>query len=65
MSVLITNTTMGQQEYNNWWFDHYCEMGVSGFPDPRDNDNDFYDIWKEQQERQFDERFNSYFENTF
>lgn len=56
---------MGQTEYNNWWFDHYCEMGVSGFPDPRENDNDFYDIWKEQQERIFDERFNSYFENTF
>ena len=56
---------MGQQEYNNWWFDHYCEMGVDGFPDPRDNDNDFYDIWKEQQERQFDERFNNFFDNTY
>jgi hypothetical protein len=29
---------MNQQEYNNWWFDYYCEMGVSGFTDPRSND---------------------------
>jgi hypothetical protein len=29
---------MKQTEYDNWWFDYYCEMGVKGFPDPRDND---------------------------
>jgi hypothetical protein len=34
----ITHFNMEQQEYNEWWFNHYCEMGVKGFPDPRDND---------------------------
>lgn len=53
---------MGQQEYNNWWFDYYSEMGVSGFPDPRDSDEDFYDIWKEQQDRHFEDCFTFFFE---
>jgi hypothetical protein len=52
---------MGQQEYNEWWFNHYCEMGVSGFPDPRDNDEDYYDYWVEIKERDFEDAFTLYF----
>lgn len=54
---------MSEQEYNEWWFNHYCEMGVQGFPDPRDNDEDYYDWYRERQEALFEESFNNYFEN--
>jgi hypothetical protein len=54
---------MGQQEYNEWWFNHYCEMGVSGFPDPRENDDYYYyEVWKEQQQRHFEEIIQEYLE---
>jgi hypothetical protein len=56
---------MGQQEYNEWWFNHYCEMGVSGFPDPRENDDYYYEVWKEQREEMFNESFTYYFESRF
>ena len=54
---------MTQNEYNEWWFNHYSEMGVSGFPDPRDNDEDYYDIWVEQQQRYLEQRMNEHFDN--
>ena len=54
--------TMGQQEYNEWWFNHYCEMGVSGFPDPRENDDYYYEVWKEQQQRHFEKIIQEYLE---
>ena len=53
---------MTQQEYNDWWFIHYCEMGVQGFPDPRDNDQDYYDLYREQQERLLEQRMNDHFD---
>jgi hypothetical protein len=53
---------MGQQEYNEWWFNHYCEMGVSGFPDPRENDDYYYEVWKEQQQRHFEKIIQEYLE---
>lgn len=51
------------EEYNNWWFIYYSEMGVQGFPDPRDYDEDYYDYYRERQEELFNEQFNNYFEN--
>lgn len=51
------------EEYNNWWFIYYSEMGVSGFTDPRDYDEDYYDYYRERQEELFNEQFNNYFEN--
>ena len=53
------------EEYNNWWFIYYSEMGVQGFPDPRDYDEDYYDYYRERQEELFNEQFNNYFENQF
>lgn len=51
---------MSQQEYNSWWFDYYCEMGVDGFYSTPDED--LYDMWREQKEEQFNEAFTFYFE---
>jgi len=40
-------------------------MGVSGFPDPRENDDYYYEVWKEQRDEMFNESFTYYFESRF
>ena len=48
---------MTQKEYNNWWFIYYCEMGVQGFPDPRDYDEYYYQLHIEKQQELLEIQF--------